>query len=125
MARILVIDDEEPIRRLLRTLFEKDGHEVLEASDGNIGLRLYRDDPADIVITDLIMPEKEGIETIMELRREYPEVKIIAISGGGEVGVAGQYLPLAKAMGVRHIFPKPIELEGLREAVFELLGEEG
>lgn len=123
MSRILIIDDEQPIRTLLRMLFEREDHEVVEAQNGNDGLSLYREHPADLVITDLIMPEKEGIETIMDLRREFPDAKIIAISGGGDIGVANDYLPIAKAMGVERIFSKPLGLTEMLDAVREVLGD--
>jgi len=74
MARILVVDDDDQIRTLLRVTLEREGHEVFEAPDGNVALSLYHQNPADLVITDIIMPEKEGIEMIMELRRSDPEV---------------------------------------------------
>jgi len=83
MARILLIDDDAPVRRTLRKMLERQGYEVEEAPDGKAGLTLYQENPADLIITDLIMPEMEGIETIMELRRRFPDVKIIAMSGGG------------------------------------------
>ena len=83
MARILVIDDEELARFTLREILEAAGHEVIEASNGNEGTAFQRANPCDVVITDMIMPEKEGLETIVELKGEYPDLKIIAISGGG------------------------------------------
>ena len=83
MARILVIDDEELARFTLREILEAAGHEVVEAANGNEGTAFQRANPCDIVITDMIMPEKEGLETIVELKGEYPDLKIIAISGGG------------------------------------------
>ena len=86
MALILIIDDDDQIRRVLRKTLERDGYDVADAPNGKEGIRLYRENPADLVITDIIMPEKEGIETIRELRRDFPEVKIIAISGGGRIG---------------------------------------
>ena len=83
MATILVIDDEEEIRNILQTILEEAGHEVSLAENGAEGLSLFREEPTDIVITDLIMPGKEGIETIRDLRAQFPKVKIIAISGRG------------------------------------------
>jgi CheY-like chemotaxis protein len=82
MARILVIDDERIIRTIVKHALEEDGHEVIEAGDGEEGIQLYRKNPTDLVVTDIIMPRKEGIETIKELRRNYPDIKIIAMSGG-------------------------------------------
>ena len=94
MARILIIDDDEQVRRYLRKILEAQGHEVVAASDGKLGIELCREEPTDLIITDIFMPEKEGLETIGELRRDYPDVKIIAISGGGRTGNL-DFLPLA------------------------------
>src|SRR5262249_15356741 len=77
---ILVIDDEEPVRTVLRQMLEKEGYNVEEAADGAVGLSLLQDHPIDLIITDLFMPEKEGIETMREVRRSFPQVKIIAMS---------------------------------------------
>jgi len=82
MSRILVTDDEDQIRAMLRHALESSGHEVLEANNGEEGVRIYQKQPADLVITDILMPEKEGLESIRELRRLNPAVRIIAISGG-------------------------------------------
>src|SRR5688572_234064 len=86
MQRILVIDDDEQVRALLYEILDRAGFKVVEATNGVEGLKLYRAQPADLVITDLIMPEKEGVETILELRREFPDVRVVAISGGGRNG---------------------------------------
>jgi DNA-binding response OmpR family regulator len=117
---ILVIDDDEVIRSLLRSLLERDGYDVMEAENGKIGLKLIRENGADLVITDLIMPEKEGIETIRELRRDFSDVKIIAISGGGAIGPE-TYLQMAKGMGAHRVFEKPFKLKEMSEAIRELL----
>ena len=101
-------------------MLEKAGHQVVEAPDGEIGARLFRQNPTDIVITDLIMPEKEGLELIMELRKEYPDIKIIAISGGGRMGPE-QYLPLAEDMGANYTFAKPFGKDEILEAIQDLL----
>lgn len=123
MARILVIDDETEIRTLLRRVLERDGYEVTEASDGNVGARLYREKPTDLIITDIIMPEQEGIETIMELRRDFPDAKIIAVSGGGKSMTGTDCLRLAKALGARRTFPKPLNIGEFLESVRELVNE--
>ncbi len=122
MARILVIDDDPQLRRLLRRYFERHHHAVAEAADGNEGLARFHESGADIIITDLIMPGKEGMETILELRRNNPDVKVIAMSGGGRVAPAG-YLKLAKGIGASRVFSKPFELAELHQAVEELIGE--
>jgi len=85
MARILVIDDDIQILEMLGQTLEREGYEVVDALDGKEGMRLYREAPTDLVITDIVMPEKEGVETIMELKRDFPDVKIIAMSGGGQI----------------------------------------
>jgi CheY-like chemotaxis protein len=121
MASILIIDDEEQMRTALRRLLEGAGYEVISASDGKEGLALYRENTTDLIITDLIMPEKEGIETIIELKQISPDVKIIAISGGGHNNPE-DYLPLAKQLGAQRTIAKPFGGEEFLEAVRELIG---
>lgn len=121
MKRILVIDDDRLIRHVLRQMLERRGYEVIDAPDGKEGMKLYRQNPTDLVITDIIMPEKEGVETIIELKHDFPDVKIIAISGGGCGIDAHTCLSYAKSFGVSHMFIKPFEQEELLEAVQELL----
>ncbi len=122
MARILVIDDDDQVRLSLRMALEDAGYSVEEAADGKVGLRLFHQNPADLVITDLIMPEKEGIETISDLRKGSPEVKIIAISGDCNAD-PDSYLFTARAMGALQTFKKPINLAELLDAIEELLEE--
>jgi DNA-binding response OmpR family regulator len=119
-ARILVIDDDEQIRAMLRQMLERSGYKVAEAPDGKEGIRLFREKPADLVITDLIMPWGEGIETIMELKRDFPRVKVIAISGGGMFR-PDDYLLAAKEFGADRTFTKPVKQNELLKAVRELL----
>lgn len=120
MARILIIDDDVQILDILRQILECEGYEVVDATNGKEGISLYRKKPADLIITDIIMPDKEGIETIIELKRDFPGVKIIAISGGGRIGPEG-YLNIAKKLGARYAFSKPVEREELLSAVRELI----
>lgn len=122
MALILVIDDEEGMRALLRGLLEKEGHKVLEAPDGMAGIRLYQENRPDLVITDIFMPEKEGTQTILELRKSNPNVKIIAISGG-ELAARFDVLGTAKIFGALRVLTKPFRLEDMRQAVKELLAQ--
>ena len=82
MAHILVADDQEKVRNILKSLFERDGHTVVLATNGKEALQSYQEQPAEIVVTDILMPDMEGIETIRELKRINPNVKIIAMSGG-------------------------------------------
>ncbi len=86
MARILVIDDEEPVRTLVREMLQRAGHQVEEAVDGEQGLAAFHRSPADLVITDILMPAKGGLVTIKEIRAAAPDAKIIAMSGGGKTG---------------------------------------
>ena len=116
MARILIIDDEPQIRSMLRLMLERDGYEVVEAPDGMEGIRAYRRKPADLIITDLIMPNKDGIGMIIELQKEFPDVKIIAMSGGGLNKPEG-YLKGAKKLGADCTLTKPIDREKMLRAV--------
>ncbi len=120
MASILVIDDEEEVRDIIKQILEHAGYTVYTAGDGNQGIKTYRENPTDIVITDIIMPDKEGIETIIELKTEFPEVKIIAISGGGRVGPM-DYLKMSQKLGAVKSFTKPFQRQELLDAVSELL----
>lgn len=120
MARILIIDDEDELRSMLRQMLEQAGHEVAEAVNGAEGIALYERDAHDLIITDIIMPEKEGVETIIALRRTAPELPIIAISGGGRLD-ATDFLTMAKKLGARHTLTKPFRRDQLLEAVGECL----
>jgi CheY-like chemotaxis protein len=120
MQRILVIDDDEQLRALLYEILDRAGFAVVEAANGVEGLKLYRHQPADLVITDLIMPEKEGVETIMELREQFPNARIIAISGGERIG-GRNYLPIAAKLGARRTITKPFSRQEILEAVRETL----
>ena len=122
MTRIIVIDDDVQIRVLLKEILEQEGYDVVDAPDGLEGVRLYRENPADLVITDIIMPEKEGLEIIRELRTDFPEVKIMAMSGGGRIGPE-PYLQIAERLGAKSILTKPIERDELIGAVREALKE--
>ncbi|MFC1834834.1 response regulator [Thermodesulfobacteriota bacterium] len=120
MERILIIDDEVHVRETLRRILEKAGYEVMEAPDGEVGIKLYKEQPADLIITDMIMPEKDGMDTIMELRKDYPQIKIIAVSGGGKIGPYS-YLMLAQRFGAEKILSKPVRRQKLLDTVREVL----
>jgi CheY-like chemotaxis protein len=120
MPSILVIDDEPQLRSLLKQMLERKGYQVDVASNGKEGIQKFRKQAADLIITDLIMPEKEGLETIMELRKDFPDVKIIAISGGGRMNPEG-YLNTAKIFGASYTFSKPLENIKFLNAVSQLL----
>ena len=120
MARILIIDDESQIRSMLRLMLERVGYEIAEAPDGIEGIRQYRENPADLIITDLIMPNKDGIGMIIDLKKEFPKVKIIAMSGGGVNRPEG-YLDGAKKLGATRTLTKPIDRDELLKAVKDTL----
>ena len=120
MARILIIDDEPQIRSMLKLMLERDGYEVVEAPDGMEGIRIYRQNPVDLIITDLIMPNKDGIGMIIDLKKEFPDVKIIAMSGGGLNKPEG-YLEGAKKLGAACTLTKPINREEMLRAVKKIL----
>src|SRR5512133_2949887 len=122
MAKILVFDDEPSILLMLKKMLEKAGHDVDVALNGREGLEMFEKNKPDLLITDIIMPEKEGLETIFELRRKYPDLKIIAISGGGRIGPDG-YLPGAKLLGANAVFTKPLVPKEFVQAVSDLLGQ--
>ena len=117
MKRILVIDDDMQMREMLRQTLERAEYEVVEAQDGKEGMRLYRQDPTDLIITDIIMPEKEGVETIIELRRDFPDIKIIAISGGSRGIDAESCLFAVKQFGADCVFSKPFDRKELLGAI--------
>jgi len=120
MAKILVLDDELSILLMIKKMLEKAGHEVSLALNGREGMELFEKNRPDLLITDIIMPEKEGLETIFELRRKHPELKIIAISGGGMISPDG-YLPGAKLLGADMTFQKPLDQKEFLQAVSQLL----
>ena len=121
MARILIIDDEESVRVTLSLALESDGHTVVVAVNGEEGMREFRETPADVVITDILMPNKEGIETIMDLRKVRPNLKIIAISGGGRMKNIS-FLDVAKKMGADVTLKKPFRMDVICHAVNKCLG---
>ena len=120
MATVLIIDDDKPIRSFLKERLMDEGFNVLTAIDGNEGMKLFNDNQVDLVITDIIMPDKDGFVTIMELRKICPDIKIIAMSGGGR-GLPEYYLDTAKSFGAQYAFEKPFKTSELLEAVYELL----
>ena len=122
MARVLVVDDNAHIRTMFRACLEGAGYDVEEAPDGVVALERYRAQPADLVMTDIAMPNKDGIETIMDLWREFPEVKIIAVSGSPRASDPKTHLEFAAIFGALRTFSKPVDLDELLDAVHELIG---
>jgi len=120
MARILIIDDDDQSLYFMRKILEEEGHEVAEAGDGEAGMKAQREKPADVVITDMIMPRESGITVVEKLRRDFPDVKVIAISGGGKV-VKEDFLQLAKQIGAHRVLGKPFTQRELAEVVEDVL----
>jgi CheY-like chemotaxis protein len=111
------VDDEEGIRRLIRETLEQAGYHVHEASDGKEGLTRYRQSPADLVIMDILMPDQDGLESILTLRREFPEARIMAITGGSDMIGILNFLDVARMLGARRTLQKPFEMQQLLDAV--------
>lgn len=118
MKRIMVVDDEEQIRSMLKQMLEHEGYEVHTAQNGEEGMTLVGRYAFDLVITDMIMPVKDGLKLIMELVRDYPDLKILAISGGGAIK-AERYLTMAGYLGEIATLEKPFKRESLLELVRE------
>ena len=123
MARILLIDDDNSLRKIMAMGLADAGHQVVQAKDGIEGVACFRTEHFDLVITDLIMPKKEGIETIADLRRECPSLPIIAISG--DLKNSGLYLQIAQQIGATRTLLKPFDLATLQRAAAEILAEAG
>jgi DNA-binding response OmpR family regulator len=124
MAKVLVIDDDPGFRRMIRMILMRMRHEVAEAADGDEGLTLFQRDRPDLVISDIVMPNKEGIQTILEIRALAPETRIIAMSGGG-VSLGTGYLGAALKLGANLILPKPFRPAELSAMVEQLLPAAG
>ena len=118
----MIIDDDHHILLMIKKMLERAGFLVELASNGNEGLEFFKNMPVDLVITDIIMPEKEGLETIREMKRLCPDLKIIAMSGGGKIS-ADNYLNTAKIFGASRVLAKPFLQKQMVAAVQDLLGE--
>lgn len=121
MPRILLIDDNAELRELLRIVLKRAGYEVEDASDGDEGMERFRKTPADLVITDILMPHS-GLEAIVELARDFPQTKLIAMSAGFRKTESGDD-ELARTLGVARALPKPFDPADLIRVVNEVLGE--
>ena len=120
MATVLVIDDEESIRSLLKEVLERANHRALEARDGQEGLTLYQQNKVDLVLMDILMPGTDGLEATLQLTREYLDAKVIAMTGAqGD----RNFLDVAKLFGARRVFEKPFDIDKLVQAVNEELAK--
>lgn len=122
MQNILIIDDELNILIMLKKMLTRSGYKVNIASDGKEGLGLFKAEPPDLVITDIIMPEKEGLETIREMKMNRPDLKIIAMSGGGKIS-ADSYLDVAAMFGADKVIEKPFSQRDMLSLVNELMAD--
>jgi CheY-like chemotaxis protein len=117
MLSVLIVDDQAEIRLLIRDALEGAGYHVEEARDGKEGLERYRTKSADLVLMDIVMPDQDGLESIMALRREFPESRIIAMTGASDTIGILNFLDVAKMFGAKRTLQKPFELQTLLDAV--------
>jgi CheY-like chemotaxis protein len=120
MSVILIIEDEKELREMLKVALVRNNYTVLEAENGKEAIIHFKPGVTDLVVTDLIMPEEDGLKVIMKIRQMKPGIKIIAISGGGKAG-PGSYLNVAKALGADAIYSKPFSVTDLVAKIEELL----
>ena len=129
MARILVIDDEEPLLTTIAHVLTAEGHTVATAVDGEKAARMFRAEGFDLILTDIVMPNRDGLETVMTLRREFPKIAVIAMSGGVAISNFVQrsktYLDLAAQLGAHCTLAKPFSRQQLNDAVNEALTVSG
>ena len=125
MARILVIDDQEPIRRIVRRALEQNGHEVYDASDGELGMEILESQSFDLVVTDIFMPGQDGIVTVRQIRTRFPALKVIVISGGDSTGLMDLRQD-AELLGAVSTLQKPFNAREIMDKVRDALaGKEG
>ncbi len=122
MKSVLVVDDEPGMREMVKQLLLNEGYHVLEASNGKHAMEFLKNETPELVITDIIMEEMDGVEIILEIRENYPDVKIIAMSGGNKIS-SEDYLESASELGADRIFTKPFALSDMLNAIKELIGE--
>lgn len=123
MAKILIIDDDLYIRKLLDRMLNRAGYQTVMAVDGNDGLKEFRVNKPDLVLVDVVMPEKDGLEMVFELLLESPGIKIIAMSGGGDRLGADECLNSMKSMGVSALIKKPFERQEILDLISYVLNE--
>jgi len=122
MSRILIIDDNTSMREVVSEMLQQAGYETVDVENGRFALQVHRESPVDLIITDLFMPDTDGLEIINQFRHQYPEVKIIAVSGGGSRGLV-ELLSVAKKMGAERALMKPFSWEELLAAVQGVLDQ--
>ncbi len=117
MPSVLVVDDQDQVRQLIRETLEQAGYEVDEARDGKEGIERYRATSPDLVIMDILMPHEDGLEAILTIRREFPNMRVIAMTGASDTIGVLNFLDVAKMFGARRTLQKPFELKVLLDAV--------
>ena len=117
MSTILVVDDEQPVCDMIKDMLEPAGYTITATQSANEAISLFNECPLDMIITDMVMPEKTGIDLIMKIREKSPDVKILAISGGGGINGRFDYLAVAELVGAESILKKPFTMGQLRERV--------
>lgn len=122
MARIIIIDDQDAIRSIVRRTLERHGHTVVEAPDGQAGMRLLLEQPVDLVITDIFMPGQDGIETLRAVRKDFPGVPVIVMSGGSRIGDL-DLREAAEVLGAVRTIQKPFGAHEILKVVSEVLGQ--
>jgi DNA-binding response OmpR family regulator len=120
MARILIVDDEENVRFTLVKALKSDNHEIHQAADGDAALKILKEQKIDLVVTDIFMPNREGLETILEIRMNWPDIKIVAMSGGGRIRNT-EFLEIAKKFGADLILKKPFSMSEFKYEVEKIL----
>lgn len=121
MNTILIVDDEAPVRKMLKNMLKGESVDIVEAENGLEAKKICLESEIDLMITDIVMPEKHGVDLIMELKKELPDLPIIAISGGGGVTGRFDYLEIVNLMGIENILRKPFEANELRIMVSNAL----
>ena len=119
MARILIMDDDAAVRTALKNILHQEGHQILEAVNAAEGAKIYNSATPDLIITDLIMPERDGVEALLELRSQHPDIKTIVISGD-----APEFLPIVEDLGANRTIAKPFKNQDVINAVRELLNQD-
>jgi DNA-binding NtrC family response regulator len=121
MARFLILDDDEDLGTIVEMILQMEGHDTAVLKRADEAVALQRSRPADVLITDIFMPDQDGLETIQQFRREFPQVKIIAMSGGGDMLRNVSYLFSARELGAVQVLRKPFEKEALLDVVRQVL----
>lgn len=121
MVTILVVDDELAVREMVAAMVEPSGHAVIMAGNGDEALAVCGESPVDLIITDIVMPKKNGIDLIMAVKKQFPQLPVIAISGGGGLEGRYDYLEIAKLVGANNILRKPFPMELLRSTIDNII----